>query len=290
MGKEPTQIKGTLAFSDRQRYTCPIMVSATPPDVATPKKRALVIPCFNESKRLNFPAYSDFIKNHPSIIFCFVNDGSTDDTLQKLHHFALQQPAEQLRIVALEKNQGKAEAVREGVLAMLSEASPHVDLIGFWDSDLATPLSELERFIHAFSQNDAVQAVVGFRKKEADAQIQRSVSRKIISAIMHTIIQHYIGLPIHDTQCGAKMFTSGLAANIFETPFIARWIFDIEIFLRIKHFLGPDSLLMNVEQLHLKAWHDVPGTKLRIRDGYKIFFELFRIKSHYRVWVDQNSR
>lgn len=266
------------------------MVSATPPDAPSYKKLALVIPCFNESKRLNFSAYSDFIKNHPSIIFCFVNDGSTDDTLQKLRHFALQQPAEQLRIVALETNQGKAEAVREGVLAILSDASLHVHIIGFWDSDLATPLSELERFIQAFRQSDAVQAVVGFRKKEADSKIQRSFSRKIISAIMHTIIQHYIGLPIHDTQCGAKMFTAILAANIFETPFIARWIFDIEIFLRIKHFLGPDALLKNVEQLHLKAWHDVPGTKLRVRDGYKIFFELFRIKAHYRIWVDQNTR
>lgn len=266
------------------------MVSATPPDTAYHQKLALVIPCFNESKRLNLSAYSDFIKNHPSIILCFVNDGSTDDTLHKLLNFAQQQPVKQIRIVALQKNQGKAEAVREGVLAMLSDESLHLDTIGFWDSDLATPLSELERFIQAFEKNNAVQAVVGFRKKEADAKIQRSFTRKIISTIMHSIIKHYIGLPIHDTQCGAKLFTSSLASKIFETRFIARWIFDIEIFIRIKHFLGPVSLLKNVEQLHLKAWHDVPGTTLRVRDAYKIFLELFQIKSHYRVWVDQNTK
>lgn len=173
---------------------------------------------------------------------------------------------------------------------MLSDSSFHFDTIGFWDSDLATPLSELERFIQAFAQNYAVQAVVGFRKKEADAKIKRSFTRKIISTIMHTIIKHYIGLPIHDTQCGAKMFTSSLAAKIFETRFIARWIFDIEIFLRIKHFLGPYALSQNVEQLHLKAWHDVPGTKLQLRDAPKIFLELIRIKSNYRAWVDQNTR
>ena len=266
------------------------MVSLTPSDTACRKKLALVIPCFNESKRLDLPTYSAFIANHPSITFCFVNDGSSDDTLQRVKDFAAHHTPDRVRIVSLEKNQGKAEAVRQGVLAMLSDASLHFDTIGFWDSDLATPLSELEGFSQAFAQNNAVQAVVGFRKKEADAKIQRSFSRKIISTIMHTIIRHYIGLPIHDTQCGAKMFTSSLAAKIFETPFIARWIFDIEIFLRIKHFLGPDSLLNNVEQLHLKAWHDVPGTKLRVRDGYKIFLELFRIKSHYRIWADQNTR
>ena len=266
------------------------MVSATPPNTAHHKKLALVIPCFNESKRLNLSAYSDFLKTHPSLTICFVNDGSTDETLRIVNNFRAQHPADAIRIVSLDKNQGKAEAVRQGILSLLADSSLTIDFIGFWDSDLATPLAECDRFLQAFIQNAPIQAVVGFRKKEADAKIQRSFSRKIISAIMHTIIKHYIGLPIHDTQCGAKMFTSSLAANIFETPFIARWIFDIEIFLRIKHFLGPDSLLKNVEQLHLKAWHDVPGTKLRARDGYKIFLELFRIKSHYRIWVDQNTR
>jgi dolichyl-phosphate beta-glucosyltransferase len=266
------------------------MVSATPPDTAYQKKLALVIPCFNESKRLDLPTYSEFITNHPSITFCFVNDGSSDDTLQLVTDFAAHHTPDAIRIVSLEKNQGKAEAVREGVLAMLSDTSLHFDTIGFWDSDLATPLSELERFIQAFKKNESIQAVVGLRKKEADAKIKRSFTRKIISAIMHTIISKYIGLPIHDTQCGAKMFTSSLASKIFETRFIARWIFDIEIFLRIKHFLGPDSLQNNVVQLHLKAWHDVPGTKLRVRDVPKIFLELFMIKSHYRAWAVQNTR
>jgi glycosyltransferase involved in cell wall biosynthesis len=263
------------------------MVSTTPPALAPQKRLALVMPCYNESKRLNVSAYSAFLKSHPTMTFCFVNDGSTDETLRILKNFTAQHSADTIRIVSLAKNQGKAEAVRQGILAMLAETSNPFDFIGFWDSDLATPLSELDRFVQAFLQNESIQSVVGLRKKEADAKIQRSFTRKIISTIMHTIIRHYIGLPIHDTQCGAKMFTSSLASKIFETRFIARWIFDIEIFLRIKHFLGPDSLLNNVEQLHLKAWHDVPGTKLRVCDAYNIFLELFKIKSHYRAWVNQ---
>ena len=259
-------------------------------DVIRHPKLVLVIPCFNEGKRLRLSAYSEFILKHPSITFCFVNDGSTDNTLQMVKTFAAQCDANMIRIVSLKKNQGKAEAVRQGVLAMLAESSLSFEYIGFWDSDLATPLSELDRFMQAFIKNDSIQAVIGLRKKEADAQIQRSFTRKIISAIMHVIISKYIGLPIHDTQCGAKLFTTSLASNIFATPFVARWIFDIEIFLRIKHFLGPNSLLENVEQLHLKAWHDVPGTKLRVIDAPKIFFELFMIKSHYRAWADQNTR
>lgn len=265
------------------------MVSTTTSHPIPRQKLALVIPCFNEAKRLRLSVYSEFLQGHPGITFCFVNDGSKDKTLELVTAFAAQHPPESTRVVALKKNHGKAEAVRQGVLAMLSDASLHFDTIGFWDSDLATPLSELDRFLPAF-QNDALQAVVGYRKHDPDAKIERSFTRKIISAIMHAIIAHYIGLPIHDTQCGAKIFTSSLASKIFETQFTGRWLFDIELFLRIQHFLGPDSLLKNVEQLHLKAWHDVPGTKLRISDVPEIFLELFMIKSHYRAWAEQNTR
>jgi len=261
-----------------------MMVSATHTDAAYTKKIALVIPCFNEAKRLNLAAYSLFTRSHPNITFCFVNDGSSDDTLTLLTAFEANQPSDACRIISLSKNKGKAEAVRQGVLAMLAEALNPDDLIGFWDADLATPLVELDRFVHAFSQNNATQVVVGFRKKDADAHIQRSFTRKIISRIMHTIIAHYIGLPVHDTQCGAKLFQASIASEIFATPFIARWIFDIEIFFRIKQFLGPEALAQNVEQLHLKAWHDVPGTKLCLRDVPKIFLELIHIKSYYHAW------
>lgn len=261
-----------------------MMVSDKSLDTAYPKKLAIVIPCFNEAERLNLAAYALFIRCHSNITFCFVDDGSTDATLSLLTEFVANHPADASRVISLSKNEGKAEAVRQGMLAMLEESLNPNDLIGFWDADLATPLAELDRFVQAFSQNHAMQVVVGFRKKDTDAHIERSFTRKIISRIMHTIIAHYIGLPIHDTQCGAKLFKASIASAIFAAPFIARWLFDIEIFFRVKHFLGPDALEQNVEQLHLKAWHDVPGTKLCLRDVPKIFLELINIKTHYHGW------
>jgi len=255
----------------------------SPQIVAEQKKRvALVIPCYNEAKRLDLAAYSLFLETHPGTTFCFVNDGSRDATGELLKTFQSSHPQQAIRIVELPENQGKGEAVRQGVLAMLKADNTPVDLVGFWDSDLATPLAELDRFVEAFTQEIRIQAVVGFRKKEPAANIKRSPSRKLISSIMRVIIHTLIGLPVHDTQCGAKVFTADLASRIFEKPFVARWLFDLELFLRMKQAYGSAFLTQNLEQLHLHSWHDVPGTKLRFWDVFQIFLELVKIKRHYR--------
>jgi dolichyl-phosphate beta-glucosyltransferase len=257
-----------------------------PNSVAEQKKRvALVIPCYNEAKRLNLAAYLAFLETHPGMTFCFVNDGSRDATNQLLTAFESAHPTHAIRIVELPVNQGKGEAVRQGVLAMLHEEGTPLDLVGFWDSDLATPLEELDRFVDAFIQEPRFQAVVGFRKKEPAAHIKRSPTRKLISQVMRIIIHTLIGLPIHDTQCGAKVFTADLASKIFEKPFLARWLFDLELFLRMKQLYGAAFLSQNLEQLHLHSWHDVPGTKLRFWDVFQIFLELVKIKLHYRKGI-----
>jgi dolichyl-phosphate beta-glucosyltransferase len=247
------------------------------------KRIALVIPCYNEAKRLNLDAYSLFLETHPGTTFCFVNDGSRDATSELLKTFQSTNPAHAIRIVELPENRGKGEAVRQGVLAVLNDPHTPTDLVGFWDSDLATPLSELDRFVEAFSQVSHLHAVVGFRKKEPTANIKRSPSRKLISAVMRTIIHTLIGLPIHDTQCGAKVFKSDLASKIFEKSFLGRWLFDLELFLRMKQVYGIAFLSHNLEQLHLHSWHDVPGTKLRLWDAFEIFLELAKIKLQYRA-------
>jgi len=44
-------------------------------------KFAIVIPCFNEAKRIDIDLLIQYIRLSESYLFCFVNDGSTDHTL-----------------------------------------------------------------------------------------------------------------------------------------------------------------------------------------------------------------
>jgi dolichyl-phosphate beta-glucosyltransferase len=41
---------------------------------------AIVVPCFNEEKKLSISDYRAFLNENPNSFICFVNDGSTDET------------------------------------------------------------------------------------------------------------------------------------------------------------------------------------------------------------------
>ncbi len=47
----------------------------------------IVIPCYNEEKGFLLEEYSSFIEKHHNVLLCFVNDGSTDNTLKILARF-----------------------------------------------------------------------------------------------------------------------------------------------------------------------------------------------------------
>src|SRR6478752_2733844 len=107
---------------------------AAPPSVSS--TCTIVIPCYNEAARLDHPAFSRFVLANKDVDFLFVDDGSTDSTRQTLESLRESRP-DQFRVLGLERNFGKAEAVRHGLLAAC-ERKP--DYVGFWDADLATPL------------------------------------------------------------------------------------------------------------------------------------------------------
>ena len=99
----------------------------------------IVVPCYNEASRLPSETYLEFLDCRVDVRFLFVDDGSTDDTQGVLQHLR-ERSSGRCDVLQLPENQGKAEAVRQGVLRALdTDAS----LVGFWDADLATPLREI---------------------------------------------------------------------------------------------------------------------------------------------------
>ena len=52
------------------------------------KNSIVIIPCYNEEKRLKTGVYLDSLKKFPEISILFVNDGSNDRTLEVLKNIA----------------------------------------------------------------------------------------------------------------------------------------------------------------------------------------------------------
>lgn len=232
----------------------------------------LVVPCRNEERRLRPKAFFDALNALPGLSFVFVDDGSTDATADILERMAYQSP--NVDWLQLARNQGKAEAVRQGMRTLLEK---RVDVVGFWDADLAAPLEEVPAMLRELDEREGCVAVLGVRWAHLGASIDRSTGRGIAGKVMRSLIRLVSGYPFVDTQCGAKIFRRSLAENLFKRRFISRWLFDVELLLRI-----PRGDLWRVSELPLRFWHDVPGSKLTWRDTFRILPDLLKIAIHRR--------
>lgn len=241
----------------------------------------IVIPCFNEEDRLNLGAFKDFTGEPHDIKFLFVNDGSKDRTAELINDLSSSDPS-RFSAIHLSKNGGKAEAVRQGIIAA---GKARQDYLGFWDADLATPLATISDFIDLAEGRPQLQIVMGSRVKLLGRKIDRRASRHYIGRFFATAVSLTLGLDVYDTQCGAKLFrSSSLILGLFREPFLSRWIFDVEILARlIQSRRGTDLPQAKdiICEFPLMEWRDVPGSKLCYRDFLLAGRELTRIYNHY---------
>src|SRR5436190_21772860 len=233
---------------------------------------ALVVPCYNEANRLDTAAFKNFRLPSDTLEFVFVNDGSSDNTLQVIQSL----PG---TVVNLERNSGKAEAVRRGILAALDRTP---DFVGFWDADLATPLAELPGFLSVFRDRNEIEMVFGARVRLLGRQISRNPSRHYFGRMGATLISSTLGLAVYDTQCGAKLFRASVPMReIFGEPFLSRWIFDVEIIARFVRQRGRDAAAKAIYELPIKTWHDVKGSKVKSTDFLRALRDLWKIHRAY---------
>lgn len=215
------------------------------------EKICLVVPCYNEASRLDFKKLSSCGEN---CYFLFVNDCSVDGTLDLLKRNL----NKNMFILNLDKNYGKGEAVRRGMLHVQNlPIFNKIDWVGFWDADLATPLSELNNFI-LFKNTfyPKAEAIFGSRVVRLGSSIMRSYQRRVAGRLFATFIGFSLGIVCYDSQCGAKLFRKDIIDKYFKEPFISRWIFDVEILLRMDQ--------KNIAEYSLGYWTDVSGGSLKV--------------------------
>jgi dolichyl-phosphate beta-glucosyltransferase len=238
----------------------------------------LVIPCYNEELRLPVDELRGFALEGVRLEILFVNDGSTDGTRKLLQSLVDAEPA-RFSLLDLERNSGKAEAVRRGMLTAI-ERRP--DLFGFWDADLATPLTELQDFLEVFRSRSEIDMVFAARVRLLGRSISRNPGRHYFGRVGATLISSSLGLAVYDTQCGAKLFRwNDTIGELFMEPFLSRWIFDVEIIARLIRQRGRDAAAKSIYELPIKIWHDVKGSKVRSTDFIRALKDLWRIRRAY---------
>jgi dolichyl-phosphate beta-glucosyltransferase len=240
----------------------------------------LVVPCYNEESRLPVEELQRFDLPEVRLEICFVNDGSTDGTGRLLDRLAASDPGK-FSVIHLARNSGKAEAVRIGMLASIDRRA---GFAGFWDADLATPLTELSGFLETLRERPEIEMVMAARVRLLGRSISRNPARHYFGRVGATLISSSLGLAVYDTQCGAKVFrVSPALRELFADPFLSKWIFDVEIIARLVRQRGRDAAAAAIYELPINVWHDVKGSKVRSTDFLRALRDLRKIRGAYRL-------
>lgn len=235
----------------------------------------VVVPCFDEAERLDGDAFAELATRVDRLLF--VDDGSTDRTANVIGRLVDSYP-ERVELVSLPRNVGKAEAVRVGLLAAIERRST---IVGYLDADLATPPAEMLRLIDVARSQPHRTAVLGSRVALLGHTVRRRPVRHYLGRLYATAASLALGVPVYDTQCGAKVFRVGAPLrSALSEPFSDRWSFDVELLARLlaDHDGSADPLL----EVPLLEWRDVAGSSVGIRSGARAVWALTGLRRRVR--------
>jgi glycosyl transferase family 2 len=167
-------------------------------------------------------------------------------------------------VLTLAENVGKAEAIRRGLAHAIDSGA---SIVGYYDADLATPPSELLRLVDVLDSKSELEFVLAARVRLLGRHIQRHAARHYLGRLFATAASLILQIPVYDTQCGAKVFrTSPAVREAFARPFRSSWVFDVELIGRL--LKGSETAapvpLSAFEEMPLREWRDVPGSRLRL--------------------------
>lgn len=240
---------------------------------------AIIVPCFNEANRLNVEYFKKLIEQSNDVLYVFIDDCSTDNTI-KLLNTLKSFKASKVTVVANPNNLGKGESIRKGWLEIINKY-PSIEFLGFIDADSAFALQDVNKIIKLSFSND-FDSVWSSRVKLAGREIRRSLYRHFIGRIIQTYLQFFYRFGIYDSQSGLKVWRKNqkFTLSIMDT-FRTRWFFEVEMLIRVNN-LGFE---INVWEEPVLAWRDVPGSKIGITQIWEIIKSLIllnrlRNKSH----------
>jgi len=232
--------------------------------VSSKPELTVIIPAYNEEKRIPKTILDldyFFGKNKISYQLIVVDDGSSDNTISKIHQLKIKASKQ---IISLAQNMGKGAAVREGVFSAIGKKLLIID------ADGATPIKEYKKL--ADEMQAGADIVIGSRYHILSRiEKKQPLVRRIISRAGNYFIRFLFGFSFKDTQCGFKLLNNTIAQNIYRDVRTNGFGFDVEVLALAK------ERKFNVVETAVE-WHDQEGSKVKPLDPLKVLTEIVWIR------------
>ena len=247
-----------------------------PPGESIPGMTSVVIPCFNEERRIG-PTLDRVVaflapRGRPWEIVA-VDDGSADATSDVVHAHAARHP--EVRCVRFETNHGKGYAVREGVFASRGE------LAVFSDADLSTPIAELAKLEARAAAG--CDLVVGSRVVSGARILTPQPAGRRLSGFVFRSLVRGLGLTgVRDTQCGFKLMRRAAIEPILRRIETEGFAFDVELLARA------ERAGLRIAEVPIE-WRDAEGSKVRLfPDALRMARDLVRLRARLAAMDEVN--
>lgn len=237
---------------------------------------SVIVPCYNEGnsikeKMLELSHFLNILSQNKKCTYeiVAVNDGSKDDTLDKLNE--IRKIINNFKVIDYGANKGKGYAVKKGI------ESANGDFICFTDADLSTPPEEIVRAIEKMEYNNS-EIIIGSRSiKGSNVENKQPFYRVFMGRVFSFLANSIVPVGhISDTQCGFKCFTKKATKEIFPLQTMERFSFDVEL-LYIAKLKGYKVVEMPVTWIN-----DETSTVNPIRDSIRMFKDLWVIRFRHK--------
>ena len=222
---------------------------------------SVIMPVYNEARTIDEIIRRVMAVNIPKELI-IVDDGSTDGTREKLRVLP---PAEGLRVIFHERNQGKGAAVRTGLAAAKG------DVMVIQDADLEYDPVEFHELLRPILRGDA-DVVFGSRLSGGRPQRMYLFWHKVANKFLCLVLNVLYNTTLTDMETCYKMFTR----PVLEGLRLRSNGFDIEPEITAKIFKR-DWRVYEIPISYFGRTYK-EGKKIRFADGLIALWTLFKYR------------
>jgi dolichyl-phosphate beta-glucosyltransferase len=230
-------------------------------------RNGVVLPMFNERYRFSLEKLSELSKlliEDSRILI--IDDGSKDNFVNDIDEFIQTNQINNVSILRLPLNVGKATAIKVGFKELISEF-PNLQYLSFADSDFSAPPSEIVRLIDV-AESLGSDVVCGSRMNIEGRFIEFEARRYLTGRVFANLIKLTFKLKLYDSQCGNKVFkNSSDLVQVLALPTAHRWLLDIELMTRLR----ASNPNLKIWEEPLLFWTHKGDSKIKFRDILNLF-------------------